>query len=97
MKNALDIYNNWQKILSDLAEEIWDNELYKETLSCSMEIIKEQEKKESVSKPVVAIIMKMARFAEREVFCPEQDIAHDEVYDILWDLEDEYLMHGIDN
>ena len=91
MKNALDIYNNWQKILNDVTEEIWDNEFYKETLSESMKIIKEQEEKESVSKIVVAIIMKMARFAEREIFCDEQDIAHDEILDILWDLENEYL------
>ena len=91
MKNALDIYNNWQKILNDVTEEIWDNEFYKETLSKSMKIIKEQEEKESVSKPVVAIIMKMARFAEREICCDEQDIAHDEILDILWDLENEYL------
>lgn len=91
MKNALDIYNSWQKILNDLTEEIWDNDLYKETLSKSMELINEQQKNDSISKPVVAIIMKMARFAEREIFCEEQEIAHDEVYDILWDLEDEYL------
>lgn len=91
MKNALDIYNSWQKILNDLTEEIWDNDFYKETLSKSMELINEQQKNDSISKPVVAIIMKMARFAEREIFCEEQEIAHDEVYDILWDLEDEYL------
>ena len=91
MKNALDIYNDWQKILNDVTEEIWDNEFYKETLSESMKIINEQKCQNSISKPVVAIIMKMARFAEREIFCDEQEIAHDEIFDILWDLEYEYL------
>ena len=78
---------NWNKILSDLFWEEFDVELFQQTLKESFDTIYNKVKENEMDVNTAILLVKMARFSERELFCNEQDAARYLVAEILYQIE----------
>ena len=77
----------WDKILNDLGWEEFDLEFFQGTMKESFDIIYKKVKKETIDIDTAILLVKMARFSEREIFCNEQDAARYLVAEVLYQIE----------
>ena len=84
MKN---LNENWNKILNDINWEEFDLEFFQLTLKESFDIIYKKVKEYGMDVDTAILLVKMARFSERELFCNEQDAARYLVAEILYQIE----------
>ena len=78
---------NWNKILNDINWEEFDLEFFQQTLKESFDIIYKKVKENEMDVDTAILLVKMARFSERELFCNEQDAARYLVAEILYQIE----------
>ena len=86
----------WDKILGDLSWEEFDVELFQTTLKESFNIIYNKVKEQKMDIDTALLLIKMARFSEREIFCNEQDAARYLVSEILYQIENGFVNEEID-
>lgn len=89
--------NKWDKILNDLSEEEFDLDFFQETMKESFDIIYKQVKEQTLDVETAFLLVKMARFSEREIFCKEQDAAQYLVSEILYQMEGGFVDEEIAN
>ena len=88
MKN---VNKKWDKILGDLNWEEFDIELFQTTVKESFDIIYNKVKEQKMDVDTALLLIKMARFSERELFCNEQDAARYLVSEILYHIENGFM------
>lgn len=81
------VKKNWDKILSDINCEEFDIELFQTTVKESFDIIYNKVKEQEMDIDTALLLVKMARFSERELFCNEQDAASFLTSEILYQVE----------
>ena len=81
------VNKKWDKILGDLNCEEFDIELFQTTVKESFDIIYNKVKEQKIDIDTALLLIKMARFSERELFCNEQDAARYLVAEILYQIE----------
>ena len=86
-----EIIKKWDKILGDLSWEEFDVELFQTTLKESFDIMYNQFKEGEMDIDTALLLIKMARFSERELFCNEQDAARYLVAEILYQIENGFV------
>jgi hypothetical protein len=91
-----EIIKKWDKILGDLSWEEFDVELFQTTLKESFDIMYNQFKEGKMDIDTALLLIKMARFSERELFCNEQDAARYLVAEILYQVENGFNDKEID-
>ena len=77
----------WDKILNDLGWEEFDLEFFQGTMKESFDIIYKHVKEQTLDFETAFLLVKMARFSEREIFCNEQDAARYLVAEVLYQIE----------
>ena len=90
------VLRNWDKILGDLNWEEFDIELFQITVKESFDIIYNKVKEQKMDIDTALLLIKMARFSERELFCNEQDAARYLVSEILYQIENGFVNEEID-
>ena len=88
MKN---VNKNWDRILSDLSCEEFDIELFQQTLKESFDVVYKNVSENKMDVDTAIMLVKMARFSERELFCNEQDAARYLVAEILYQVENGFV------
>lgn len=86
-----EIIKKWDKILGDLSWEEFDVELFQTTLKESFDIMYNQFKEGKIDIDTALLLIKIARFSERELFCNEQDAARYLVSEILYHIENGFM------
>ena len=86
-----EILKKWDKILGDLSLEEFDVELFQTTLKESFDIMYNQFKEGKIDIDTALLLIKIARFSERELFCNEQDAARYLVAEILYQVENGFV------
>ena len=81
----------WDKILNDLGWEEFDLEFFQGTMKESFDIIYKKAKEETIDIDTAILLVKMARFSERELFCGEQDAARYLVAEVLYQIENGFV------
>ena len=89
------VLKNWDKILSDINWEEFDIELFQTTLKESFDTIYNKVKENEMDVNTAILLVKMARFSERELFCNEQDAARYLVAEILYQVENGFVEEEI--
>ena len=82
-----EINKKWDKILNDLNWEEFDLDFFQETMKESFDVIYKKVKEETMNFDTAILLVKMARFSERELFCGEQDAARYLVAEVLYQIE----------
>ena len=85
------INENWDRILSDLSCEEFDIELFQQTLKESFDVVYKNVSENKMDVDTAIMLIKMARFSERELFCNEQDAARYLVAEILYQVENGFV------
>ena len=85
------VNKKWDKILGDLNCEEFDIELFQTTVKESFDIIYNKVKEQKMDIDTALLLIKMARFSERELFCNEQDAARYLVAEILYQVENSFV------
>ena len=85
------INENWDRILSDLSCEEFDIELFQQTLKESFDVVYKNVLENKMDVDTAIMLIKMARFSERELFCNEQDAARYLVAEILYQVENGFV------
>ena len=85
------INKKWDKILNDLGWEEFDLEFFQGTMKESFDIIYKKVKEETIDIDTAILLVKMARFSERELFCGEQDAARYLVVEVLYQIENGFV------
>ena len=85
------VNKKWDKILGDLNWEEFDIELFQTTVKESFDIIYNKVKEQKMDIDTALLLIKMARFSERELFCNEQDAARYLVSEILYHIENGFM------
>ena len=85
------VNKKWDKILGDLNWEEFDIELFQTTVKESFDIIYNKVKEQKMDIDTALLLIKMARFSERELFCNEQDAARYLVAEILYQVENGFV------
>lgn len=85
------VNKKWDKILGDLNCEEFDIELFQTTVKESFDIIYNKVKEQKMNIDTALLLIKMARFSERELFCNEQDAARYLVAEILYQVENGFV------
>ena len=85
------VNKKWDKILGDLNCEEFDIELFQTTVKESFDIIYNKVKEQKMDIDTALLLIKMARFSERELFCNEQDAARYLVAEILYQVENGFV------
>ena len=81
----------WDKILNDLGWEEFDLEFFQGTMKESFDIIYKHVKEQTLDFETAFLLVKMARFSEREIFCNEQDAARYLVAEVLYQIENGFV------
>ena len=90
------VNKKWDKILGDLSWEEFDVELFQTTVKESFDIIYNKVKEQKMDIDTAILLIKMARFSERELYCNEQDAARYLVSEILYQIENGFVNEEID-
>ena len=85
------INENWDRILSDLSCEEFDIEFFQQTLKESFDVVYKKVSENKMDVDTAIMLVKMARFSERELFCNEQDAARYLVAEILYQVENGFV------
>ena len=85
------INENWDRILSDLSCEEFDIEFFQKTLKESFDVVYKKVSENKMDVDTAIMLVKMARFSERELFCNEQDAARYLVAEILYQVENGFV------
>ena len=85
------INENWDRILNDLSCEEFDIELFQQTLKESFDVVYNNVSENKMDVDTAIILVKMACFSERELFCNEQDAARYLVAEILYQIENGFV------
>ena len=86
-----EINKKWDKILNDLGWEEFDLEFFQGTMKESFDIIYKHVKEQTLDFETAFLLVKMARFSEREIFCNEQDAAKYLVAEVLYQIENGFV------
>lgn len=85
------VNKNWDRILSDLSCEEFDIEFFQQTLKESFDVVYKKVSENKMDVDTAIMLVKMARFSERELFCNEQDAARYLVAEILYQVENGFV------
>ena len=85
------VNKNWDRILSDLSCEEFDIEFFQQTLKESFDVVYKKVSENKMDVDTAIMLVNMARFSERELFCNEQDAARYLVAEILYQVENGFV------
>ena len=85
------VNKNWDRILNDLSCEEFDIEFFQQTLKESFDVVYKKVSENKMDVDTAIMLVKMARFSERELFCNEQDAARYLVAEILYQVENGFV------